>query len=100
MMADKVRMINAEKLKRQLIEGDGHDDDRFTEGYNFAINEVRGYIADMPTVEAQPVKHGYWKSRLSTPDSMKCSVCGNSSIMWERYCPHCGARMDGDSDEL
>lgn len=52
-MADEVRLINAEKLKRQLIEGDGHDDDRFTEGYNFAINEIRGYIDDMPTIEAE-----------------------------------------------
>ena len=49
------RLIDANKLERRLIEGDGHDDNRFTEGYNFAINEVRGYIADMPTVEAQPV---------------------------------------------
>lgn len=53
-MADEVRMIDAEKLKRQIIEGDGHDDDRFTEGYNFAINEIRGYIDNMPTIEAEP----------------------------------------------
>ena len=54
-MADKeVRLIDAEKLKRQIIEGDGHDDDRFTEGYNFAINEIRGYIDNMPTIEVEP----------------------------------------------
>ncbi len=55
-MADEVRLIDAEKLKKQIIEGDGHDDDRFTEGYNFAINEIRGYIDNMPIVEAEPDK--------------------------------------------
>lgn len=46
-----MRLIDAEKLKRRLIEGDG--DDEFTEGYNCAINEIMGYIDNMPTIEAE-----------------------------------------------
>ena len=52
-MADEVRLIDAEKLKRCLIEGDG--DDEFTEGYNCAINEIRGYINSMSTIEVEPI---------------------------------------------
>ena len=100
-MADEVRMIDGNALKEDFmndyhnymmesLRGNYHDTIR--------ISEVIERIEDAPTIEAEPVKHGYWKTRLSTPDSMKCSVCGNSSIIWERYCPHCGARMDGDSE--
>lgn len=92
-MADEVRLIDAEKLKRKLIEGDGHDDDRFTEGYNFAINEVREYIDNMPTIEAEPVKHGRWMYPFY------CSECGfepyYASDMQYNYCPNCGCKMGG-----
>lgn len=38
--------IDANALKRKFIEGDGHDDDRFTEGFNFATQVYREYIDD------------------------------------------------------
>ena len=53
-MSDEVRMIDANLLKGYLIEGDG--DDEFTEGYNFAINEIRELIDKRPTIEAEPMK--------------------------------------------
>ena len=100
-MADEVKLIDAEKLKRKLIEGDGHDDDRFTEGYNFAINEIREYIDSMPTVEAEPVKHAHW---YINPDGYypQCSNCGyepprelirrnGDALIFPRYCSECGA---------
>lgn len=39
-------------------------------------------------------KHGRWFKRMSTPDSVKCSVCGNNHERPTTYCPNCGARMD------
>lgn len=100
-MANEVRLIDAEKLKRQLIEGDGHDDDRFTEGYNFAINEIKEYIDNMPTIETELVKHGRWKLRCYG-DYPYCSNCNNEPKSREitLFCPNCGARMDGDDDEI
>lgn len=102
-MADEVRLINAEKLKRQLIEGDGHDDDRFTEGYNFAINEIRGYIDSMPTVEAEPVKQGRWEvnedrfypfcsnCKYEPPKELiRCNALSLEPIL-TKYCPNCGS---------
>ena len=57
-----------------------------------------------PTVEAVPVRHGHWikaNDPMSSPfDTMKrclCSECREWGAVTS-YCPHCGARMDGEED--
>lgn len=99
--------ISREVALKKLIEGDGHDDDRFTEGYNFAVQEYREEIENIPAVEVQPVRHGRWISPVSVGNDIKfCSVC-NHEAYWDTdygqqlfdYCPYCGARMDGDGNE-
>ena len=57
----------------------------------------------MPTIEAEPVKHGRWLykelcfkgDKTPTDYTYECSVCG---YKWGediyRYCPNCGAKMD------
>lgn len=52
-------------------------------------------------VKDEHARHGYWKTRMSTPDSMKCSVCGNSSMICGKVCTHCHAIMvyKEDNDE-
>lgn len=59
----------------------------------------------VPAADVAPVVHGRW-IRFKEPDSetgyihMRCSVC---SAYWSdpshadhfRYCPNCGAKMDG-----
>ena len=49
------------------------------------------------------VKHGRWESWGTFDDLAKCSVCGADrfTLHFARYhnfkfCPNCGARMDGD----
>lgn len=64
------------------------------EGYKECINCG---MLNVPTADVQPMKHGKWKKRMSTSDSIKCSVCGNNHEYETNYCPHCGARMDGDT---
>lgn len=53
-------------------------------------------VADIPSTDVQPVKHGKWLKRMSTSDSLKCSICGNNHEYITTYCPNCGTRMDGD----
>lgn len=50
-------------------------------------------------IEAEPVRHGEW---LPYPSDQyrKCSVCGIEYAKFEmllkhKYCPNCGAKMDG-----
>ena len=48
----------------------------------------------MPTIESDPVKHGRWMGTV-------CSACGESFSEYYdcNYCPNCGARMDGETNE-
>lgn len=53
-------------------------------------------ISGLPTIEAEPVKHGRWIDN-GIYDSMlsACSICGYSCGAYSfNYCPNCGARMD------
>lgn len=60
-------------------------------------------LAHTPTADVQEVKHGRWineSSNMYGPISGQCSVCELFSGTWLRnapykYCPHCGALMDG-----
>lgn len=73
-------------------------------------------IANAPTVDAVPVRHGKWII-MSDSDGIYycCSLCGEDlprviiefnpqfdlfprvkSIDMTKYCPHCGAKMDGE----
>ena len=59
-------------------------------------------IADAPTVDAAPVRHGQWETNSDRPDTLICSVCKCGFDMWKHdphnFCPNCGARMDGGDD--
>lgn len=99
-MADDVRLIDANKLLKKCIDGDG--DDEFTEGYNFAVQEISAYITLAPTIEAEPVRRGKWEHG-------RCTECGKSledlfsgEFYYDqeevKFCPNCGAKMGGGSD--
>ena len=69
-------------------------------------NAVTNMIGDAPTIEAEPVRHGYWENANGRPKTYirKCSVCGKEAYFCGRgcsykFCPNCGADMRGESDE-
>lgn len=75
------------------------------EGY-----EVWHYLDGIPAVDAVEVVHAYWvnghESRWqNVSDTYTCSVCGEPATkafgtsVKSRYCPWCGARMDGRREE-
>lgn len=75
------RLIDADKLMQMIP----------TEEYN-----ARMVIANAPTVEAEPIRHGHWI--LQTNGHGMCSTCSTfvdllNGMTWE-YCPICGAEMD------
>ena len=55
----------------------------------------------LPAADVQTVVHGRWihkgqRVHLGV-NWWACSVCGDESgAQWMRYCPNCGARMDGE----
>lgn len=65
-------------------------------------------IAEMPTVEAVPVRHGRWETTEDYGGDCiyRCSVCGEKWVLIVGtpndnnmlYCPLCGAKMDGGAE--
>lgn len=63
------------------------------------------WLDDAPTVDAVPVVHGRWIRVYSRPGVFKylgwtCDQCGQRTgneyaPQWYKFCPNCGARMDG-----
>ena len=89
------RYIDAEDLKAVIKANDWS---------NPAVPDVVGIIIDRsPTADVVEVRHGYWihESFISkTGEKMHhtpyCSVCQNSQCFKTKYCPECGAKMDGE----
>ena len=53
-------------------------------------------IDAMPSADVQPVVHGEWIGRGSMLIGYRCSVCDGYSIDGtDKFCPNCGAKMDG-----
>lgn len=69
-------------------------------GYNTAMAEMQEFIKQLPSADVQPVKHGRWFVQA------KCSECEKWAHVMNPYtksvgyecCPHCNARMDGDTE--
>lgn len=59
------------------------------------LKSIREFVRNRPAVDAEPVRHIKWVCR--TPGVFSCGAClglalGNRPT---RYCPDCGAKMDG-----
>ena len=82
-----MRLIDADKLKERAYQM--RFDTRITDGGLALINYL---LSEEPTVDH--VKHGRWMGTV-------CSACGESFSEYYdcNYCPNCGARMDGETNE-
>lgn len=69
--------------------------------------EAKLTLDAMPTVDAVPVVHGEWVEKWRFKPNgnpyhkvgdMECSVCHSDMLgrYYSRYCPHCGAKMEGE----
>ena len=67
-------------------------------------NDVVDMIESRPTIDAVPVVHGEWikhnNPNYSPFDNSgeylyQCNKCGMVEYRARRYCPNCGAVMDG-----
>ena len=65
--------------------------------------DVQLAIFESPTIDAMPIKHGRWIKNDPHCDGLaflwNCSECGVESDEGYRYCPACGARMDGGIED-
>lgn len=51
-------------------------------------------------VDAEPVRHGKWLYvGYGKPDAWDCSECGVMVAKQHFYCPRCGAKMEGRTND-
>ena len=85
----------------RLIDADAADINKICSYYGGLcdIDEVQKWLDDQPTIEAEPVRHGRWSDKQTVIKYLshcECSVCGSwQGEYWMKYCPNCGAKMDG-----
>lgn len=90
-----------------LVQPDDPEDEKAAVTIATAKKLVRSIVRRTPAADVVPVVHGRWiGAPLCGNDNCKCSECGSwhnihanlrGEIM-QKYCPNCGARMDGDDD--
>lgn len=73
------------------------DGEKGTPRIEINIRNVFERIESAPTIEAEPIRRGEWKTKVAYWH--ECSLCGAISQDRENYCPNCGAKMDGGKDE-
>lgn len=62
------------------------------EGFKYGLDAVISEVSVMPTVDAEPTRHGKW---IKVGDnSYKCSRCNEISCCEGNFCVDCGAKMD------
>lgn len=81
--------------------------------YTLAVDIAKGLIEVASEIDAMPVVRGEWIAEQKGAEycEFRCSVCDGSIGQtdqfdetevkqfseWYKYCPCCGARMDGES---
>lgn len=105
-----MRLIDADALledfsERQNLDcSDGEFCDCFLNDSQEVSTEwwcVEDAVESAPTIDAAPVVHARWVRQDDTFTRFRCGNCKteNHHVMW-RFCPLCGAKMDGgESDE-
>lgn len=99
-----MRLIDADYV--QCRAANTFNVNRATLGEESMLWRFQQIVDEAPTVQAELVKHGYWtKESLigtggGTYDVVRCSLCKWTYPLYAtKYCPNCGARMDGGRDD-
>ena len=107
------RYIDAEKLEREMyheaFETDS-DMQKWDSGCWIRYKMFENCIAQQPTADVVEVVHGEWE-RIEKKDEtriinvdFRCSACRrfrfhNGELRRYKYCPNCGAKMNGEKVE-
>ena len=102
------RLIDADRLiediKSEIAEDkELYPDKDWIKYFDSGMRNVIRLVKRLPTVD--PVKHGHWEESKCLDDCFWiCSCCkfpsqATAAPKLYKYCPGCGARMDGDAND-
>lgn len=99
---NEIRLIDANAASEKII----HDITIHADEVGIGIAAIVKAVAislrdekDFPTIEAEHVRFGRWKTKvIHDTYCYQCSYCNSVYIGDTHYCPNCGARMDGGAD--
>lgn len=104
-----MRLIDADEMlvgeSRAYMSVQLEMDDFLTRQINRLVHlRIQRLILAMPTIEAEPVRHGKWMTwedrfpgkipKKKNNLGVFCSECGLHADNDSTFCPSCGARMD------
>ena len=75
-----------------------------TPDINLSCEKFETAIFKIPAADVAPVRHGCWervipsKSAAKWSTGVSCSNCHSAGYAHHKYCPNCGAKMDGGAD--
>ena len=101
--------IKRETLLTELSKGTIVTDDIYGMGIMTGLGSAIRTARKIPAADVAPVVHGKWLKVATTGTDIfgepteviiacNCSVCGLDGREETDFCPHCGARMDGEFD--
>lgn len=98
-----MRLIDADALYKYVAESkknNQHICERERLSHNIEHDHFMYMISMAPDIEAEPVRHGRWNIRTfdSPREGYYCSECGTVEWRTSRFCPECGAKMDGGDE--
>ena len=75
-----------------------------TPDLNLSCEKFETAILKIPAADVAPVRHGCWERVIPSKSAAKwstrvsCSNCHSAGYAHHKYCPNCGAKMDGGAD--
>ena len=75
-----------------------------TPDINLSCEKFETAIFKIPAADVAPVKHARWERVIPSKSAAKwstrvsCSNCHSAGYAHHKYCPNCGAKMDGGAD--
>lgn len=66
--------------------------------WGFSREVIKKIVQDCPTADVVEVRHGEWIPVDEQYDAFDCSECEAMVSRMMNYCPRCGARMTGESE--
>ncbi len=75
---------------------------RLNDEYKKLMDGIMDALEDIPVADVKEVVHAKWEPQLHYPGTYaKCSICGCRCGGYTpnyKYCPDCGAKMDGGKE--